>query len=131
MNDLSEIIYVEKTVEIVHPATKEPLGVSVTLMSPDDKRLERIKTRIMDERLALEAKGKNFKADQINKNRDMILFRAMTGWEWFGDTSFEGEKPELNQLNVLKVFSKLPWFRSQIDESFSELESFFNVTKSN
>jgi len=122
MNDLSEIIYVATTV---------PLGVSVTLMSPDDKRLERIKTRIMDERLALEAKGKNFKADQINKNRDMILFRAMTGWEWFGDTSFEGEKPELNQLNVLKVFSKLPWFRSQIDESFSELESFFNVTKSN
>ena len=99
-------------------------------MSPDDPRLERIKTKILDERLALEAKGKNFKADQINKNRDMILFRAMTAWDWSGDTTFEGEKPELNQVNVLKVFAKLPWFRTQIDEAFSELEGFFSTTKS-
>lgn len=130
MTDISEINYVEKTIEIAHPATKEPLGVSVTIMSPDDPRLERTKTKIMDERLALEAKGKNFKAEQINKNRDMILFRAMTAWKWDGDTSFEGEKPELTQVNALKVFAKLPWFRSQIDEAFSELESFFNTTKS-
>lgn len=130
MTDISEINYVEKTVEIVHPATKELLGISVSLMSPDDPRLERIKTKILDERLALEAKGKNFKADQINKNRDMILFRAMTAWDWSGDTTFEGEKPELNQVNALKVFAKLPWFRTQIDEAFSELEGFFNTTKS-
>lgn len=130
MTDISQISYVEKTIEIVHPATKEPLGINVTLMSPEDKRLERIKTKIMDERLALEAKGKNFKAEQINKNRDMILFRAMTGWEWEGETTFEGEKPEFTQANVLSVFNKLSWFRSQVDEAFSELEGFFNTTKS-
>lgn len=131
MSDISEISYVEKTIEIVHPATKEPLGISVTVMSPDDPRLETIKTKIMDERLSLEAKGKNFKAEQINKNRDMVLFRAMTGWKWSGDTTFKGDKPEFVQVNVLTVFNELPWFRKQIDEAFSELEGFFNDTKSN
>lgn len=130
MTDISEINYVEKTIEILHPATKEPIGINVKVMSPDDPRLDRIKTNIMDQRLALEAKGKNFKAEQINKNRDMILFRAITEWEWTGTTNFEGEKPELNQVNVLAVFNKLPWFRKQIDEGFSELEGFFNATKS-
>lgn len=131
MVDISQISYVEKTVEIKHPATKEALGITVTLMSPDDPRLEVTKSKIMDERLALEAKGKNFKAEQINKNRDMILFRAMTKWEWSGDMNFEGEKPEFVQVNVLKVFNKLPWFRQQIDEAFSELEGFFSDTKLN
>ena len=131
MTDISEIAYIEKTVEIIHPATKEPLGISISLMSPDDPRLETIKSKIMDERLALEAKGKNFKAEQINKNRDMVLFRSMTGWKWDGDTSFEGEKPDFIQVNVLKVFNKLPWFRKQVDEAFSELEGFFSDTKSN
>jgi hypothetical protein len=131
MTDISEITYVEKTIEIVHPSTKEPLGIFVTVMSPDDPRLETIKSKVMDERLALEAKGKNFKAEQINKNRDMILFRAMTGWKWEGTTTFEGEKPDFIQVNVLNVFNKLPWFRKQVDESFSELEGFFNDTKLN
>jgi len=131
MLDISEIGYIEKTIEICHPATKEPLGISVMVMSPDDPRLETIKTKIMDERLALEAKGKNFKAEQINKNRDMILFRAMTGWKWSGDANFKGEKPDFLQVNVLKVFNEPPWFRKQIDEAFSELEGFFIDTKSN
>lgn len=130
MTDIADIQYVEKTVSIVHPATKEPIGVKLNLMSPDDPRMERVKTKIMDERLALEAKGKNFKAEQLKKNRDMVLFRAITSWTWEGDTTFEGEKPELSQVNVLKVFNTLPWFRSQVDEEFSELESFFEAPKS-
>lgn len=130
MADIASIKYVEKKVEIVHPATKEPLGVSVTLMSPDDARLEAVRTKLLDKRLALEAKGKNFKADEVNHNRDMVLFRAMTEWKWDGDATFEGEKPELTQANVLKVFNELPWFRKQVDEAFSEAEGFFGNAKS-
>lgn len=131
MTDLASIEYVEKTIQIVHPATKEELGVAVTIMSPDDKRMEAIKTKILDQQLKLQAGNKNLKADQIKHNRDMILFRAITGWEWSKDATFDGEKPELTQRNVLAVFEKLPWFRNQVDEGFSELESFFSEAEAN
>lgn len=131
MADLSTIEYIEKTVRIVHPNNKEDLGIAVSLMSPEDPRLEPIKTKILDQQLKLQASNKTLKAEQIKHNRDMILFRAITGWEWTKDARgdaalWEGEKPELNQKNVLDIFAKHAWFRNQVDEAFSELESFFN-----
>ena len=124
--DISNITYKEKRVEILHPGTKEPLGISVTLMAPDDKRLEKTKDAITDQVLGLQAKGKSLKSDQVKHNRNMVLFRAMLGWYWSGDANFLGEKPEFNQKNVLTVFDELPWFMKQVDEEFSELEGFFD-----
>lgn len=126
MTDLANIGYVERTIQIVHPATKAPLDVSVTLMSPDDKRLDPYRNALTNKRLGEQAKNKHAKAEELSKDRDMFLFRAMTGWEWEGDTSFHDEKPEFKQVNVMRVFDELPWFRKQIDEAFSELESFFS-----
>lgn len=131
MSDISQIGYVERTVAILHPATKEPIGVSVTLMSPDDKRMTRVKDKITNERLSLESKGKAFKADQVKANRNLILFTAMTGWEWEGEANWDGEKPDLTPKNVNDVFDRAPWFMKQVDDAFSELESFFTEANPN
>ena len=127
--DIADIKYVEKEVEILHPATKEPLGVFIKLMSPDDDRMLRLKKQMGDKRAQIEAKGKYFKTEELIKNRHMVLFTAMTGWRWEGDTTFNGEKPELNQKNAFQIFEERPWFANQIDEHFSELESFFTDAK--
>lgn len=131
MTDISTIGTFEKTIQIVHPATKEPLDISVSLMSPDDKRLEPYKNALTNKRLAEQSKSKTPKAEELAKDRDMFLFRAMTGWSWENSANFEGEKPDFIQVKVLKVFDTLPWFRRQVDEAFSELESFFEITESN
>jgi len=130
MTDIASIIYTEKRVEILHPATKEPLGVTVTLMAPDDKRLDRTKDAITNQVLALQAKNKSLNAEQIKHNRNMVLFRAMTGWEWSGEMTFHDEKPDFNQKNVFAVLNELPWFLKQVDEEFSELEGFFGGNNS-
>lgn len=126
MVDLSSIVYNEKRVEILHPGTKEPLGVTVTLMAPDDKRLDKTRDAITDQVLALQAKNKNLKADQVKHNRNMILFRAMVGWEWVDGVEWNGEKLDFNQKNVVMLLNELPWFLKQVDEAFSELEGFFD-----
>lgn len=127
--DISDIKYIEKEIEIIHPATKEPLGIFISLMSPDDDRMLRLKKQIGDKRAQIESKGKYLKTEELIRNRHMVLFTAITGWRWEGDAKFKGEKPELNQKNAFEMFEELPWLVNQIDEQFSELESFFTEVK--
>ena len=122
--DLAKLTAVERTVEILTPS-KQETGLFVTLVGPDDAKLKRIKEATANEMLSLQAKGKAIKADKLEYNRRMVLFTAMTGWEWKGEAAFDGEKPEFNQKNVFEVFEKLPWVLNAIDSYFDESESFF------
>ena len=120
----------ERVIEITHPGTGDPIGVRVSLMSITDARMVKIKRKIQDERLRLEARGKNFKADDIEENRNELSFRAMTGWEWYDGANFKGDKnPVFNRATVDTVLTELPWFRDQIEEGVSDEKSFFTTSK--
>lgn len=128
--DLQELVPNDRIVEILHPATEEKIGVRVTLMSISDERLLKLKRKFQDEKLRLEARGKNFKAEDVEQNRNELAFSAMVGWEW-GDgpdgkpVTFGGKKPEFTKANVIAVFDKLPWFREQLEAEIGDEKSFF------
>lgn len=140
MTDIANIKPVERVVDILHPATKELLGVRVSLVSFDDERMKRVKRNITDRRLSLDAKGKNFKAEEMEDNTNSLLFSAMTGWEWYEvvddkgrvtaeQPTFNGEVPPFNRGKVIQVFTELPWFRFQIDEAIGDDQAFFVHSK--
>lgn len=135
MADIGNITSSDRTIDILHPGTKEPLGIKVSLMHIDDTRLKRLKRKITDERLRLESRGKNFKAEDIEENKNNILFSAMTGWEWGKDADgeqnkFRDEVPEFNRKNVVTVLDELPWFADQVNEAVADTEAFFTNSKS-
>ena len=123
--DLKDIKPTERQISILHPGTGEDLGITVTVLSINDPEMVKIKRRIQDQRLTLERKGKGFKSDDIEENRDMLTFSAMKGWKWAGKTTFNGDKPEFNRKNVYTVFKELTWFRDQIEEEISDESAFF------
>lgn len=124
--DIAKLKPSERVVEIKSPKDNEtPLGIRVTLVSISDPKLKGLKRRIQDARLKLEAKGKNFKAEQIDENRKELAFNAMTGWDWYGDVDFRGKKPDFNQATVFAVFDEADWFLRQIETEISEEQSFF------
>lgn len=127
ITDLGELSLTERIVEILSPGTQRELGIRVTLMHVDDKRLKKVKRHFTDEAQRLQRKGKSFKAKEIENNLALLTFSAMTGWEWYGDITFEGEKPQFNQKNVLEVFEKHPWFQAQIIEEMGDDEAFFTI----
>lgn len=136
-NDLDDIVSHERTIEIHHPGDEDTkLGVRVTIMSLSDPRMKRIRRQITDERLKLDARGKNFKADDLEDNRNKVTFSAMTGWEWYGKNSkgeqitFKGKVPEFNRKNVFELFDAKEWFRDQIDAEIAEEKDFFEVSPS-
>ena len=131
--DISDIKTVDRTVEIRHPKSGEPLGIRLKIMSLDDERLAPMKRKLLDRRLYLEARGKTFKADEIEENKINLMIAAITDWEWYkpeGATeapSFHGEAdPDFNRKNVAAILTELPWFAEQVGEAAGETESFFD-----
>lgn len=137
--DLSQIKPSDRTIEIEHPANGQPIGLRVTLLSIEDDRLKRIKRQITDESLKLQSKGKAFKAEELERNTNMLMFTGTTGWEWYNPTgkegddgydpdamaNFHGEQPEYNQKNFLAVTGELSWVAAQIQEAIGETKAFF------
>jgi hypothetical protein len=145
MTDLATIKTTDRTIEMIHPASGERVGVRVNIVSIDDERLMKVKREITDRRLYLEARGKSFKSEDIEQNKNNILFAAMTGWEWYNPTGkeddegfdpdaqavFNGTIPDFTKRNVVDVFKVIPWFSDQINEGIGETKSFFDNSKPN
>lgn len=133
--DISTIVTTERIVKILHPVTEEPIGVSVSLIAISDPALKKIKRKIHDAKLRLDAKGKHFKAEEVEDNANDLIFTAMTGWEWgkSGEdadgeqATFNGKIPEFNKPSVLAVFEKLPWFQEQVDRAIGDEKAFFST----
>jgi hypothetical protein len=137
--DLKDLTPSERMVEILHPGTKEPIGVRVTLMHLDDDRMKKLRRAIQDEKHRLDQRGKYLKSEQIEANAHELCFTALTGWEWYNPTgskgdkgfdpkaaaTFNGEVPTFTKKNVFDIFDKLPWFRDQIGQAMGDDESFF------
>lgn len=128
--EISNIKVIERTIDIVDPGTKEKLGITVTLMSPRDPRLDKLRDAISQKQLQLQTKNKVQKVDDIKADRLKILFAATTKWDW-GDNVWDGEKPELKPVVFNDVMDRAPWFMDQIDEAFGETESFFTNAGAN
>lgn len=135
--DIANLKPVERTIEIVHPATGEPIGIRVGLVSLDDDRLRKVRRAITDERMRLEQRGKSFKSEDIEENARKLLYTAVIKWEWYSvsgkkeDTcNFNGEVPELTQKNFYAVIDALPWLATQLNEAIGETKGFFDKSPS-
>jgi hypothetical protein len=122
--DISNLKSSTRTIEILHPATKENIGIRVELVSFDDDRVAQQRRRYNNYRLQQEQRGKIVKAEELETYNNEMLAAAIVSWEWY-DANFHGEVPALNHINAMKVFKELSWFRDQISEVVLDAESFF------
>ncbi|HRQ13086.1 MAG TPA: hypothetical protein PK205_07255 [Promineifilum sp.] len=122
--NLNTIKSSERVIEIIHPATNEPVGIRFTIVSLDDKKLARLKRQFTDKRLQAEARGRSVTAEQIEENENTLLFAAITGWEWY-DADIDGEKPEFNRAKITFVLNEYPWIKRQLSEEVGAVERFF------
>jgi len=137
--DLATIKPSERTIEILHPASETPVGIRVSLLSIEDDRMKAIRRQITDNSLKMQAKNKAFKAEELERNQNMLMFTGTTGWEWYNPTGTEGDKgydsdampdfngevPDYNQKNFMAVASELYWFSEQVQEGIGDTKAFF------
>lgn len=127
MNDLSNVIATERTIDIKHPATGVPVGLSITLLPDSHKQVREVARRAIDERLSGKA-GKPT-AEKLEQGRTDMLVASVGGWEWKGALTFRGKKPDLTAANVRAVFTELPWVAEQVDLELGDRAAFFRSTE--
>lgn len=126
MTDLSNIVATERTIEIKHPRTGQPVGLSVTLLPDSHPSVRAASRKAMNERLASRSKAT---AERIEGTRLDMLVAAVGGWEWAGDLNFRGQKPEARPEAVREVLTSLSWIADQIDSELGDQTEFFRSTE--
>jgi hypothetical protein len=124
--DIANLKPQTRTIEILHPATKENLGIRVEVLSLEDSKISTQRRKIANQKMQLEQRGKTFKAEDVETNLNELLFATIVSWDWY-DADFNGEVLSLTHANVMKVFKELPWFKDQLAEVVGDTESFFQI----
>ena len=133
-------------IEIVHPTTKEGLGMFITVLGKHSQVFrdiikERVDNRIKAESLAVQ-RGKSVPtktAETVEREAVELLAACTIGWDtevkddegevvetkpaWF----FRGEWIEFNIPNAMRVFTDLLWIREQVDNAIGDLENFIKA----
>lgn len=122
MSDISKIVAGTRALQILHPKTKEPIGLVVTLASKDDEDVNDAERKWRENQQTMAMMGKAADDEPLAKVK---VVAAVKKWEWIGDTTFEGKKLEATKPNVRMVFNRLPYVYEQCLTAFVEYGAFF------
>jgi hypothetical protein len=123
--------------ELVHPQTKAPLGVFVSVVGPESNAFKsRLRKQINQERrkaFAAERKGKGSEPSTIEEDEAetvSLIAELVKGWRTDKDGKSEpviywkGEKLAFSAENVNRWLTHFPWVREQINEASGDLGNF-------
>lgn len=123
MTDITSIAPNERTVTINHPGTGEPIGLRVTMRPESSPEVESVRRKWLNEKL--QRRSGRMTAERLEELQISLITAAVTGWEWEGELTFEGDKPEFSAANLRKVLKRLVWVKSQLDEELGDEAAFF------
>jgi len=130
-------------VPIVHPVTKDPIGIFITVLGKHSSTFrelvrERINKRVRTEALAAR-RGKPLDprtAEEIEREALEMLVACTVGWE----TEIYNENGDIVEVkptillgsqhvtfsipNALNLYTRILWMREQVDEAIGDLENF-------
>jgi hypothetical protein len=127
-NDLSQITSGKNVVEIRHPATAEPIGLSITMRHSESPEVKAVARKQLNENLRL--RGKMPSAEKVEANKLDLLTAATESWTWGKDANGEdanwgGEQLECTPANVRRILREAPWIKAQLDDGFGDEAAFF------
>ncbi|WP_329845701.1 hypothetical protein [Stenotrophomonas sepilia] len=122
MTELTNIVAAERRLDIVHPATQEPVGLVLILLPDSHPQVKAAARKTINERINYRGK---VGAEQIEASRITMLCASIGGWEWQGDLTFHGEKPAFQEQVLRELLKDLPWVGEQVDVALTDRAEFF------
>lgn len=120
--DISSIVAAERAVDIKHPVNAEPIGLRITLRPDSDPAVVAARRKWLNERLQ---KGAKITAEKLEAQGLAVIVASISGWDWQGEATFEGQKPEFTASNAERLLKKLPWVKDQLDTELGDAAAFF------
>jgi hypothetical protein len=115
-------------VEIRHPVTNVPLGMTVRVLGRDSDTFKEHTRDTLNARLRREAmaakrgKDADLRTVEIIEQENMDLLVACTvGWS---NVAIDGKELPFEEANVRRVYKEYPWIYDQVNEAIGTLENF-------
>jgi len=108
-------------IEIVHPGTGEPLGVTITVAGPDSDQAKKADRAMINRRLKAQ-KTKMLTAEELQAEALRKLAACVLSWE--GMVS-DGKPLECITENAVLAFERAPWLAEQVAEAAGNRAAFF------
>lgn len=109
-------------VNLRHPATNEPIGLTVTIYGADSRQFKAEQHKIRNERLKIDGKVTSEQSDRFALE---LILNITTGWS--GDWIFSGEQLQFSRPNLERVLREIPAFREQIDRAIGDRSNFLEA----
>lgn len=113
--------------ELLHPESKEPLGMFISHVGKESDVLKEYNKEIADNRLrqiaAYEKRGEEAPLIFTEENNRISIERIVACTTGFRDVNFNGNV-EFNHTNAIKLYTKFPWIVKQVDASIVNLSNF-------
>jgi hypothetical protein len=126
--DLTSLKMLTSTiVEIVHPDTLEPLGITITLASPDSAKVKAMRDERVNRRLQAMAKGRSKTVPTVDElESEALAMLVAATLEWSGIEIGSAEL-DCTPENVRNIYADpaFAWLRKQVDEAFGDQVRFF------
>lgn len=124
--DLMNIKPSAKDCVIVHPATGEPIGLTITVLPITDDKPQATIRKVNDRRFKLAARQKSFTSEEAEANGYDIISSAITGWTFTNpELMIGGVQPPFSSAGARKLLVDLPWILSQLDDFLGDTARFF------
>lgn len=108
-------------VEILHPATGEPLGMTITVAGPDSVHAKNFDRTVINRRL----RGRKTKALDAGEVQEAALRKLAACTLSWTDVVDGGKALECNRENALLVYNRLPFIAEQVAEAAGDRAAFF------
>jgi hypothetical protein len=110
-------------VPIVHPGTREPIGLVLKCVSLEDERVKSVE-RVMKNK-ALRGGRNSITAERMDENTRLLLAATVTGWDWPKELTLgELVEPDCTPANVRKLLD-IAWVAKQLDDALGDDSAFF------
>lgn len=122
---------------IVHPGTRAPLGIYITVLGRDSDDFRRVSTEHSRRRVAKAAKSGGrvqLTTEELDQDGMDLLASCTRAWRsedeiGNAETSKEvvlidGEELACSKANALKLYAAMPWIKEQVDEAMADRGNF-------
>ncbi len=123
--DLSKIVNSEQlyTLELLHPTTDEPIGVTFQIRSMDSDPAKAVQRKIIDETYERRRANKTIKAKETVTNEYRKAAACIAGWDW-GENEYNGSIPQYSEEKALEILTEQDWIFTQVLEAANKLSNF-------
>lgn len=125
--DIANVKAENRTIEIMHPDTEEPVGIRITIRSEYHPSVKAAQRRNLDGQL--NSKKAKMTAKQLERNNEALNVACVESWEWYGEgVNYKGdENPPCDADTVEAVFKDAPWIKDQVRKEFDDTAAFFRA----